>query len=288
MKTKIRATVITLILTLCLSLCTIQAFATNEDGENPVATEAPVVTQPPVVTEAPTQAPVVTEAPTQAVATQAPTKSNITSSPKTSSKTYSSRTSSKSSKSSYVYKAPAATSAQSGGSSYSSQSGNSNQSPNANAPLYDVDEEPIDDDTLKKRDWAGIAEQLQNAENDDEGDDADNFDFIQKNNSSFDNGGWILIAGIALEVIAVGIIVTLIILAVRRKKKLKNKRVDSPQRSSNSRSGTAQRAQGGNQKRQVKKRSKYDTADVYLPRGGSGGSRGGTRGSSGKHYKPKH
>ncbi len=267
----------------CLSICTMKVMAVPNE-EVPVVTEAPpVVTEaPPVVTEAP---PVVTEAPTKApVYTNPPTAAPV----KPTSKPYVAPVT-KSPGNSYV--APATSAYRATSAAQPATSAESKKS-----EIYDVEDEEVDEDTLKKGDWKDIEEQLKNANANDDSDVAD-FDFIKKNDGKNDNGEWILYLGIAFEVIAAGIIVTLIILAVRRKKKAENARHGnsatrtkngSQRRESDSPGPVANRqvseerrrtAPSHSQSRQVKKRSKYDTDEIFIPK---------KRTSQNNRYKPKH
>ncbi len=255
----------------CLSICTIKVMAVPDDN-TPVVTEAPPVytnppTDPPVYTNPPTDPPVYTNPPTAApVHTKPPTKpyvAPVTQKPKNS------------------YVAPATSAYRATSAAQPATSAEDKKS-----EIYDVEDEDVDVDTLKKGDWKDIEEQLKNADqNDDSG--VDDFNFIKNNDGKSDNGEWILYLGIGFEVIAAGIIVTLIILAVRRKKKANNARhgnlpvrTDKGSDHRESQRPVANRqAPSHQQNRQIRKRSKYDTDEVYIPK---------KRASQNNRYRPKH
>lgn len=279
MKRTLRISCVMVLLILCISLCTINVFAEPDDNPTPsqsqIVTEEPPVTQPVTnpPTSAPTQPPVTQPPVTQPPATRAPvTQAPATRAPSSVTPNYSSSYSN--SYSSYD-------------SSYYSNksSANSSPTPAPTAAVYNVDDRKVDTDTLKKKDWKKIAESLQNADSDDDGS-VEDFGFIKNNDDDADNGMWILYTGITLEVAGALIIITLIILAVRRKKKLKNGRDNDhrePPRGGNrapQRASAPARAQQPATKRQVNRRSKYDTDEVYIPKNVS--QRGGRR------YKPRH
>jgi hypothetical protein len=292
MKSRTKLSYIILALIFCISICTIKVMAVGED-EEVVVTEAPVVTAAP--TQAVTEAPVVTAAPTQA-ATKAPvttkattayvaptTKAQVNSYVAPATSAYNNyATSANNYATSANNYATSATSATSAGSASKSE-------------VYDVEDEEVDEDTLKKSDWKDIAERLSTADDDDDSD-PDSFDFIKNNDGTNDNGQWILYTGIGMEIAAGLIIVILIVLAVRRKKKLKQaKRTGSaptnhghegqPRQQRPSSDKPAQRQQHtptqshGASSRQVRRRSKYDTDEIQLTK---------QRKSSGGRYKPKH
>lgn len=264
---------------LCLSLCTFYAFAVPGDGEVGVDTQPIATDDPPVVvTDSPTDPPVVTSPPptaapvyTKPPQTQAPVYTNP---PKT--------------------QAPVATKAPNNNYNNNTPQNNTPQQQatvaNNGGGLYNVDDHKIDDGTLKNKDWEDIKNSLKNADGSESA--ADDFDFIRYNDNDGDNGTWILYTGIAFEIIAVGIIVTLIVLARRRKKKVQNSKHSNRgndhnnpssggKRPAHSEPQRASRQLTPKQARQVKKRSKYDTDEVYIPRNNP-------RQSGNGRYKPKH
>ena len=275
MKKTIKIASVIVSLMLCISLCTFNVFAEPDEDFDTTPSQSQIVTEPLVTipdteppTPAPTQPPVTQPPVTQPPATQAP----VTQAPATQAPYYSSS-------STYSYS--------SNDSSYYSSKSSALSSPTKapTAAVYDVEDRKIDTDTLKKKDWDKIAEKLKNANSNDDGS-AGDFDFIQKDDGSGDNGDWILYAGIAFEAVGIAIVITLIVLAVRRKKKLKNGRDDDRRepprggRPAPRRASAPQRVQQPATKGQVKRRSKYDTAEIYIPKNAP--QRGGRR------YKPKH
>lgn len=92
--------------------------------------------------------------------------------------------------------------------------------PDSTAPsaaLYNVNGK-VDGNELNSKDWDDIAESLKNASVIDG--DGDDFSFIQKNNSAFDNGDWMLFAGIACLFLSAAGIAYVTISTVKARKKL--------------------------------------------------------------------
>ncbi len=294
MKRTLRIACVIFLLILCISLCTINAFAEPDDGGDATSSQSQIVTTETPTTQPATEPP--TRATTQPPATQPPvtkppaTKAPVTNPPATQAPTQAPQYNS-SSQSSYV----------SNNSNYYSSKSSALSSPTKapTSPVYNVDDRKVDTDTLKKKDWKRIAEELNNADADDGS--VDDFGFIKNNDDDGDNGMWILYTGIALEVAAAIIIITLIVRSVRRKRQLKNGNGrggnhrepprggrPAPQRASVGgpaprRAPSPARAQQPptrRQQRQVKERSKYDTDEVYIPKNANG------RGA--RHYKPRH
>lgn len=279
MKRTLRIASIIVTLILCISLCTINVLAEPDDIDDATVAPVPTVTDaPPVPTEtepvtaAPTEPPV-TEPPTTAPpVTQAPvTEPPATAAPATDAPIYSSSGTNYSSYDSDYY------------SSKSSALSSPTKAPTA--AVYDVDDRKVDTNTLRKKDWEKIAEKLKNADADDG--DVDDFGFIKDSDDNFDNGAWMLYLGITLLSSGVIIIIVMIIFAVRKKKTLGSKHSKNDDRKNPPRGGSrsgptrgGSRASKSQSSRQVKKRSKYDTDEVYIPRNAS--QRGGGR------YKPRH
>ncbi len=157
------------------------------------------------------------------------------------------------------------------------------------AAVYDAEKDDVSTDTLKKSDWAKIAAQLKNAN----GDEGDDFAFIRNNDpNSGNNGDWMLILGILMEAVGVGIIIFLVVTKLRQKKAVKagagGGRGGNPPRGTGAPRAKAPQKQphyaekAPNAQRFTKKqRSKFDTADIAIPKHAKKPS-GGTR------YKPKH
>jgi len=138
------------------------------------------------------------------------------------------------------------------------------------APMYDSNHK-IDDNELSKRDWDYIKSNLNNAGGVDDG--SDDFNFIKKNDSKGDNGDWMLIVGIACVILSIAGITYVIVSGVVRRKKINSGAYVSA--SSNSRYnegddyGDGYRA-SRSEKKKADRSSKYDTADVVLPRNKNG------------------
>lgn len=81
--------------------------------------------------------------------------------------------------------------------------------------LYKTDGN-VDNPELSDSDWNSIALSLQNAEDADDGDD---FNFIKKNNSSSDNGLWMLILGTVLVILSIAGIAYVAITYLNKKRK---------------------------------------------------------------------
>lgn len=277
MKSKIRIAYLAFFLVFILSLFSINVFADEEIADDPEpATDAPVVTRAAPATAAPKTKPSTQSTSKKKSSTYATQKIK-----------YSSKKSTYATKSSnYVNnnKNTKNTQATTKNSSVSSTKANT-------SAVYNVNKEKVATDTLKKNDWDSIAEQLNKSDSDDTKTDVESFDYIKNNTAEGDNGIWILYAGIGLEIVAALIIITLIILGVKRRNRMKRQgfAAESPrnappaQAERASRQRNAQRAPQHStsrrtQKRNVNKRSKFDTDDVYVndkPR------------RSGR-YKPRH
>lgn len=285
MKGKIRFTYLAFFLIIIFSLCTVNVFADDEE-DPPIATDSvPVVTEPaPVETNPPKPA---TQPTTKKKKVTQATKATKATKPKQQqNKTYAtSPRVNTNNNNNNIYSTKKATSPTKSSSVASTKASTS--------PVYDV-KGNVDTDTLKKNDWKSIAEQLSKSDNKKSNDDADSFNFIRDNDSSEDNGIWILFTGIGLEVLAAVIIITLIVLSVKRKRNLKYRQASEGPRSvqANQRQNprgasqqrpaqrAPQRQPGRSQQRQVNRRSKYDTDEIYVPRN--------SRSSNGGRYKPKH
>ncbi len=279
MKNKIRIAYLAFILVFVLSLFSVPVFADEEDEEQ-VVTDAPIVTQAPATAAPKTRA---TQAPTKKVtqatkrATQAPTRrqtyatrANNNISNNNNNNTYRYTQSTQATRKAVVSSTKAATS-----------------------PVYDTDKEKVATGTLKKNDWASIAEQLKKSDSDSTKTDVENFDYIKNNTSDGDNGIWILYTGIGLEIAAALIILTLIILAVRRRKKNKAQHASASHAAAHAsrerddyrdsykearREAPRRSAPTKSQQRGVNRRSKFDTDEVNVNRQPRRSGR----------YKPRH
>lgn len=145
------------------------------------------------------------------------------------------------------------------------------------APLYDTDDH-ISDDELSNRDWNDIASSLK-LTSESGGSDSDDFDFIQKNDATSDNGDWMLIVGIICLVLSAAGIAYFIISTVMQRKKLNTPHAGAKPAAAGAYSGGGRRSandygDGYRSQRSDKRRSKYDTADVKLPKSSSGGKHG--------------
>lgn len=123
------------------------------------------------------------------------------------------------------------------------------------AQMYSVSRDDIDDKTLSKSDWNDISANLKNASLTDS--DGDDFSFIKKNTSKTDNGHWMLYAGIACVALSLAGIIFFIVSTVKSRRRY------------NFAPAT------GNTKAEKVKRSRFDTADIELPKHTT--SKGGTR-----------
>ena len=136
------------------------------------------------------------------------------------------------------------------------------------AALYDSNHK-IDDKELSDNDWKDISANLKNASLSDS-DDGDDFNFIKKNDSTSDNGDWMLIAGLVLLLLGLAGIIYVVASAVLRNKKMKNMPSGeyavagaSGHYRSNSDYDDGYKTSS---KREYKKSRRYDTADVKLPK----------------------
>lgn len=274
-----------LIIVISISAISFASFSANategvdgEEGDQPVATEyVPEYTDPPVdpepvepVTDAPSYVEPVTDAPSYVEpVTDAPSyvdNSDYYSDPDDD---YISQ----SSEYSYI----------GGGQSYVAP-----ESTAPSAALYDTKND-VDDKTLSNSDWKEIAGNLANA---DAGDGSDDFNFIKKNNSANDNGEWLLICGIICLVLSAAGIGYVVVSAVLRKKNTKN-----GGSSSSKKPAYAGAADGGKARyrsegdygdgysyssKSSKRRSKFDTAEVKIPKSSQSNR---YKNSNGKRYK---
>ncbi len=140
------------------------------------------------------------------------------------------------------------------------------------AALYDSNHK-IDDKELSDNDWKDISANLKNASLSDS-DDGDDFNFIKKNDSTTDNGDWMLIAGLVLLLLGLAGIVYVIASAVLRNKKMKNMPTgEYAVAGVSSRYRTNSDYDDGfktSSKRGNTKSRRYDTADVKLPKNNGG------------------
>lgn len=278
MKNHIKQLSVALVAIFCILLCTFQAFATPDvvTDTTPVQTEAPVVTEAPIIeTEPVTEAPIVETEPATEPATEATTAATQPKTQATQKPTYATQSPTvAATQATTSYVAAQTTPAVN---NYVDDDDDNNQ--NQSSTLYDSDKR-VDTNDLDDSDWAEITERLKN--NNGSSSTGDDFGFIQNNNDDGDNGLWILIVGILLILAGIGIIATLIALHIKKKNGLSNNKNDKNPPSDKSNGG---KRVSPTEKKQINKRSKYDTAEVYIPRRTASKSRssyGGTR------YKPKH
>lgn len=141
-------------------------------------------------------------------------------------------------------------------------------------PLIDSDNN-IDVNELSSNDWKAISASLKNANNN-SGSDSDDFGFIQNNNSSGDNGQWLLITGILLILLSLSGISYFIFSAVSRRKKFAY--AGTAQKPAayenhyhlNDDYGDGYRVSKKNNKKKTDRSRKYDTADIKLPKNSNG------------------
>ena len=165
--------------------------------------------------------------------------------------------------------------------------------PESTAP-YDV-KDAIDVNELNSSDWNDIAASLKNASSSD--DDGGDFNFIKKNNSTSDNGDWMMYVGIICLVLGVAGIAYVIVSSVRNRKKASSGKRNTHSSDGKKPAAATAGASGGryragddygdgyrSQKKKTERRSKYDTADVKLPKSSQAAHRK-TNGSNGKRYR---
>lgn len=157
------------------------------------------------------------------------------------------------------------------------------QSTAPSASLYDANTN-MDDSVLSSNDWKDISSSLKNASND--GNDSDDFSFIKNNDSTSDNGEWMLYGGIICLLLSAAGIAYVIYSTVSKKNKL-SKGANNRQYAyaGNARRGTSDKYDDGyqssvNKKRQIDRSRRFDTADVRLPK-----SSGNRYKNNGKRYK---
>lgn len=126
------------------------------------------------------------------------------------------------------------------------------------------------DKTLNNNDWNDISERLKNASN--SADDGDDFSFIQKNNSLSDNGGWMLIVSILCFALSAAGILYFVVSTLQNKKK--NRLVPAANSGRTQKSSASRDYYGdvykANSSKNFKRSSKFDTAEVSLPKNTQG------------------
>lgn len=158
-----------------------------------------------------------------------------------------------------------------GGQSYVAPS---NTAPSA--ALIKTDDD-IDEKTLSSNDWSDISKNLKNADTSDS--DGDDFNFIKNNTSKGDNGHWMLYVSLVLLALGVAGIAYFVISTVlnRKKRVAVGGRSNAPK----GRSAQSQRYSSNDDyaddytssKKKPERRSKYDTAEIQLPKNNSKGGR---------------
>ena len=158
-----------------------------------------------------------------------------------------------------------------GGQSYVAPS---NTAPSASLIKSD---DNIDEKTLSSNDWSDIAKNLKNT--DTSSSDGDDFNFIKNNNSKGDNGHWMFYVSLVLLSLGVaGIAYFVISTVLNRKKRVtvggrsnapKSKSVQPQRYSSNDDYADDYSSSG----RKSERRSKYDTAEIQLPKNNQKGGR---------------
>ena len=276
MKRTSKSVVALLLSALCLSVGSFSVFAVDLDGDGYddetgqiIATDAPVYTEPiidttPIVTEPIDTTPVYTDpVVTDPIYTEPTTFDPYYTLPSSEIPTYSGVVDYTSGYEDYTYQQEPTEKYIGGGQTYVEP-----LSTAPPAPLYNSRED-IDDSELSDKDWKSIAAKFSISDDSNNGDSgSDDFSFIKNNDSKNDNGEWMLIVGIVCIVLSLAGIVYLIVSAVKRRKQLggfsNNKK---------------QLAFAGTDVRKVDdyddgfgdtaKSSKFDTAEVKLPKGGS-------------------
>lgn len=151
------------------------------------------------------------------------------------------------------------------------------------AALYDAERE-IDVNELSSNDWDDIKANLSNANSADG--DADDFSFIKDNDSTADNGEWMLITGIVCLLLSVAGIIYIIVSTVSRRKKI-SAGTHSVRRPAYASGGAYSHSadvydddygtSSKNEKKKLERSRKYDTAEVRLPKSGTRYKNGGRR-----------
>ncbi len=135
-------------------------------------------------------------------------------------------------------------------------------------PLIDANEN-IDVNELSSNDWKDISANLKNASNSSDGDD---FSFIQNNNSSGDNGYWLLITGVVFVLLSLAGITYFFVSGASLRKKLAS--TGAPARSGSYQNryrasddyDDGYRVSRKEEKKKAKRSSRYDTAEINLPK----------------------
>ncbi len=139
------------------------------------------------------------------------------------------------------------------------------------SPMYESDRE-IDDSELSKSDWDYIKANLSNADGSDDG--SDDFNFIKKNDSKGDNGDWMLIVGVVCILLSIAGITYVIVSGVVRRKKINSGAYatasSNPRYRDDDDYGDGYRTSRSEKKRRTDRSSKYDTADIVIPRNRNG------------------
>lgn len=128
----------------------------------------------------------------------------------------------------------------------------------------------VSEKTLNNNDWNDISERLKNASS--SADDGDDFSFIQNDSSLTDNGGWMLIVSIVCFALSAAGILYFIVLTVQNKKNSRLAVAAETGRASKSSAGHDYYGDGyrTSSAKRSKKSSKFDTAEVSLPKNSQG------------------
>ncbi len=134
----------------------------------------------------------------------------------------------------------------------------------------------VDVNELSNDDWDAIAKSLANAESLDTG--GDDFNFIKKNNSSADNGLWMLITGAVLVILSILGISYVIITSIKSKRNYAYAGNNNTQKTAHKNTNRPSNDYGdgySNSRRAPRKTKRIeDTSDIYLPKSTrNGGSR---------------
>lgn len=280
MNKKVKLVIALLTSAFCLSVCTYSAFAVDLDGDGYddetgqlISTESPytdpIVDTIPAVTDPIDTTPVVTDpVVTDPIYTESTTLDPYYTLPYTEVPTYPGYEQYTTEYIEYTYQST--TQYIGGGQTYVEP-----VSTAPPAPLFDSRQD-IDDSELSAKDWKSIAANLSNSDKTGNVADVDDFSFIKNNDSKNDNGEWMLIVGICCLVLSAVGIIYVITSTVNRRKQLgvftnTDKQVDvtaSDLRSSDDYSdnfGVDSKTKNVS----VDESSKFDTAEVKLPKGGS-------------------
>lgn len=138
----------------------------------------------------------------------------------------------------------------------------------------------IDEKTLSSSDWSDISKNLKNANTSNS--DGDDFNFIKNNDSKGDNGHWMFYVSLVLLALGIAGIAYFVISTVLNRKRVAVGRGHAPSKNKSAQSAAKAQRYSSNDdyaddysssKKKPERRSKYDTAEITLPKNNSKGGR---------------